>query len=78
VNWPADLAPGAQAFADAIERDFGEPPRSITFTGRDTIDLEFRNPCFWRNDMQSKELPEESLALVGKASLHVAVNAAAP
>jgi hypothetical protein len=72
VRWPRELASRAPALADGIERDFGERPRTMTFTGRDLIEVSFWNPRFWANEMQSKEFPQESLPLVRKAANRVA------
>jgi len=60
------------ALADAIARDFGERPREITFGKRDTINILFWNPTFWQSDMESKELPMQSLPLVRQSAKHVA------
>ena len=71
VRGPWALAPRGFALVDSIERDFGERPRELAFTGKDTIDVTFWNPAFWRDDMQSKEFPQASLPLVRKAAEHV-------
>ena len=71
VRGPRELAPRGFALIDSIQRDFGERPRELAFTAKDTIDITFQNPAFWRNDMQSKEFPDASLPLVREAALHV-------
>jgi hypothetical protein len=71
VRGPPSLAPRGLALVEAIGRDFGERPRELAFTGKDTIDVTFWNPAFWRTDMVSKEFPQASLPLVRKAAEHV-------
>jgi ferric-dicitrate binding protein FerR (iron transport regulator) len=71
VRGPRELAPRGFALIDSIQRNFGERPHELAFTGKDTIDVTFWNGTFWRNDMQSKELPQGSLPLVRKAAEHV-------
>lgn len=71
VRGPRPLVPRGFALVDSIERDFGERPRELAFTGKDTIDVTFWNPAFWRNDMKSKEFPQASLPLVRKTAEHV-------
>lgn len=72
VNWPRDLASRGPALADAIEHDFGERPREIQFFARDTMEIYFLSPSFWRNDVISKEMPKETIPLVEEAGKHVA------
>ena len=64
VRGPTELAPRGFALGDSIERAFGERPREIDFSAKDTLDVTFWNPTFWRSDMQSKEFPQASLPLV--------------
>jgi hypothetical protein len=71
VRGPRALLPRGLALVDSIEHDFGERPRELAFTGKDTIDVTFWNPAFWRTDMVSKEFPQASLPLVRKAAEHV-------
>lgn len=71
VRGPRELAPRGFALIDSIERNFGQRPHELAFTGKDTIDVTFWNPAFWRSDMQSKEFPQESLPLVRNAAERV-------
>lgn len=71
VYGPLELAPRGLALVEAIGRDFGERPHDLSFIGKDTIDVTFWNPAFWRTDMQSKEFPPASLPLVRKAAEHI-------
>lgn len=41
------MAQSSAALTDAIERGVGQRPADIRLTGRDTIDVRFRNPSFW-------------------------------
>ena len=72
VDCTHEIAPTARSLADSIQHDFGERPDVIAFGGRDTIKVVFCNPGFWRNDMQSKWVPPESMPTVTKATTHVA------
>ena len=71
VRGPRELAPRGFALIDSIERDFGERPHELAFTGKDTIEVTFWNAAFWRNDMRSKEFPQASLPLVRQAAERV-------
>ncbi|HEY2854878.1 MAG TPA: hypothetical protein VGJ18_18610 [Gemmatimonadaceae bacterium] len=71
VRGPQKLAPRGLALVDSIERDFGDRPRELAFTGKDTIEVTFWNPSFWRRDMESKEFPQASLPLARKAAERV-------
>jgi hypothetical protein len=71
VRGPRALADRGLALVEAIGHDFGERPHELAFTGRDTIDITFWNPAFWRSDTRSQEFPQASLPLVRKAASHV-------
>jgi len=72
VAWPPELASRAPALADGMTREFGEAPRTIAFGGRDTIKILFWNPKIWRDDMDSKVLPDKSVPVVREAMKDVA------
>jgi len=72
VAWPRELASRAPALADGIAREFGQRPRKIAFGGRDTLYLLFWNPKIWRDDMDSKVLPDKSVPMVRAAMKDVA------
>jgi hypothetical protein len=71
VRGPKALAPRGFALLDSIEKDFGQRPKEFAFTAKDTIDVTFWSPSFWRDDMQSKEFPQASLPLVRQAAERV-------
>jgi len=73
INWPPELRSRAPALADSIAVHFGgESPRTLTFRGRDTLEVEIWNPPFWRNDVHSKALPMESVPRVIDGAKRVA------
>ena len=73
INWPPELRSRAPALADSIAVHFGgESPRTLTFRGRDTLEVEIWNPPFWRNDVHSKALPMESIPRVIDGAKRVA------
>src|SRR5690242_2164180 len=74
VAWPAELASRAPALADGMTRELGEGARMIAFGGRDTIKIVFWNPKVWRDDMDSKVLPDKSVPMVRAAMKDVAAN----
>jgi len=73
LGWPRDVASRLPALASGIERDFGERPRVILFSMRDTtMEVFFWNPRVVQSDPQSKQLPTQSIPLVRKAANEVA------
>jgi hypothetical protein len=71
VGWPRELAPRAPVLADAIQRAFRNRPYVMTFAGRDTMDITFSDPSFWRNDVRP-EFPRNSMPVVSKAARQLA------
>lgn len=66
------MAMASAALTDAIQRDVGQRPSDITLTGRDTIDVRFRNPTFWWSDDSLKSVPEASLPVVRQVAKRTA------
>ena len=71
VRGPRALADRGFALAAAIARDFGQRPRELSFTAKDTIDLVFWNPAFWRKHVPPAEFQQALLPLARKASEQV-------
>ena len=72
VRGPPVLHPRGWALGDSIEREFGERPHEIDFTSKDTLDVTFWNPTFWRSDMHSKEFLQASMPLASQTAARVA------
>ena len=68
VRGPRALADRGLALVETIGRDFGQRPRELSFTGKDTIDVTFWNPAFWRRHVPPEEFPQALLPLVRKAA----------
>jgi hypothetical protein len=72
VRLPVEFDSRAPALVDGVGRDFGQRPRAIVFSGRDTMILYFVKPAFWNRDMEAEHVPEESLPLARQAAEHLA------
>ena len=72
VGWPRELASRAPALADGMTREFGQAPRTITFGGRDTMEILFWNPTVFQDDMDSRVFPDKALPMVRGAMKDVA------
>ena len=72
VRGPPVLHPRGWALGDSIEREFGERPHEIDFTSKDTLDVTFWNPTFWRSDMHSKEFLQASMPVASQTAARVA------
>ena len=72
VDWPRELASRAPALADGMTREFGQAPRTITFGGRDTMEILFWNPTVFQDDMDSRVFPDKALPMVRGAMKDVA------
>src|SRR5690349_4465975 len=71
-RWPAELAPRAPVLSASIERDFGQRPRWMIYSGRDTLEVIFVTPGMWPSNSESKEFPPESIDYAHEAAKHVA------
>jgi len=72
VRGPPALHPRGWALGDSIDVEFGERPHEIDFTSKDTLNVTFWNPTFWRSDMHSKEFLQASMPLVSQTAARVA------
>jgi hypothetical protein len=66
------LSAARHIMSDAVQRDVGQFPSDVKFTGRDTIDVVFWNPTFWWKDDSLRNVPEESLPLVRQVAKRAA------
>ena len=71
VGWPSELAPRASALSDAIQHRYGDRPYVIAFATRDTMDITFWEPSFWRDDL-GPAFPRKSMPVVAKGSKDLA------